>query len=244
MPSCPKCGFRVTEGALYCSVCAQPLSLTPAPDRSQTRTQATLPLGHYIKVGWYLFRQYPYGFIGFCLLNILLHVFAQAIPVLGSLVSSAVGPPLIMGNFIVAAMLLQRRTPQFRHFFSGFSFFWPLVWVSLLGSLLIAIGTILLIIPGIYLTVGYLFSSCLVLDRRLDFWPALELSRRTVTPMWFGFFAFLLLLLLINLGGALLLGLGLLATIPLSFCALTVAYGDLFGFQSDYSQEVPQLKTL
>ncbi|MEJ2671152.1 MAG: hypothetical protein P8168_02900 [Deltaproteobacteria bacterium] len=113
-----------------------------------------------------------------------------------------------------------------------------------MGSLLIAIGMIFLIIPGIYLTVSYLFASCLVVDRRMDFWPALELSRRTVTPLWFGFFAFLLLLILINLAGALLLGIGLLASIPISFCAVTVAYHDLFGFQSDYSQEAPRLKTL
>ena len=101
----------------------------------------------------------------------------------------------------------------------------------------------LLILPALYLAVAYLFSSCLVVDRRLDFWPALELSRRTVTPLWLGFFAFLLLLIVINLAGALLLGLGLLATIPLRSALLTVAYDDLFGFQSDYSREVPRLKT-
>jgi hypothetical protein len=29
-------------------------------------------------------------------------------------------------------------------------------------------------------------------------------------------------------------------TIPLSFCTATAAYADLFGLQSDYSQEVPR----
>jgi len=61
----------------------------------------------------------------------------------------------------------------------------------------------------------------------------MELSRRTVNPRWFGYFAFMLLLALLNLAGALLLGLGLLVTIPLSFCTVTAAYADLFGFQSD-----------
>ena len=54
----------------------------------------------------------------------------------------------------------------------------------------------------------------------------------------------MLLLIVINLAGALLLGIGLLATIPISFCALTVAYDDLFGFESDYTQGVPKLRTL
>jgi uncharacterized membrane protein len=203
-----------------------------------------LPLGQYLKIGWDLFKQYPYGFISFCLLNIFLHAVLQAIPFLGPVVSYVVSAPLILGNFIVAARLLHGHTPQFGDFFAGFYFFWPLFLVSLVSSILIAIGMILLIIPGIYLIVSYLFASCLVIDRRLDFWPAMELSRRTVTPLWFGFFAFLLLLIGINLAGALLLGLGLLATVPISFCALTVAYSDLFGCQSDYSQEVPRLKTM
>lgn len=167
----------------------------------------------------------------------------HAIPILGPLVSFAISPALMMGNFIVAAKLLHRHTPRFGDFFSGFFLLWPLLLVSLVGSLLIGIGMIFFIIPGIYLTVSYLFASCLVVDRRLDFWTALEMSRRTVTPLWFGFFAFLLLMLLINLAGALLLGIGLLASVPISFCALTVAFQDLFGFQSDYSQAVPGLKT-
>jgi hypothetical protein len=37
---------------------------------------------------------------------------------------------------------------------------------------------------------------------------------------------------LLNLAGALLLGLGLLVTIPVSFCTLTVAYADLFGLEA------------
>ena len=85
----------------------------------------------------------------------------------------------------------------------------PLLLLSLVAGLFIGIGTILLIIPGVYLVVAYLFASYLVVDRRLDFWPAMELSRLTVNPRWFGYFAFMLLLALLNLAGALLLGLGL-----------------------------------
>ena len=119
-----------------------------------------------------------------------------------------------MGNFIVSAKLLQGQTPEFRDFFSGFQYFLPLLLLSLVAGLFIGIGTILLIIPGVYLAVAYLFASYLVVDRRLDFWPAMELSRRTVNPRWFGYFAFVLLLALLNLAGAIALGLGLLVTIP------------------------------
>ena len=57
---------------------------------------------------------------------------------------------------------------------------------------------------------------------------------------WFGFFALVVVLLLLNLGGALLLGIGLLVTVPVSFCTLAVAYVDIFGLHSDYSEKVPR----
>ena len=243
MFQCPNCGHHLLGREARCPACGQSTPLSPPRHNlSPPRIPQSLPLGNYVKVGWELFKHYPYGFIAFCLLNIFINAVLNAIPLLGPLASLALSLPLVMGNFIVAARLLQGQTPQFRDFFSAFSFFWPLFLVSLISSILIAIGMILLIIPGVYLMVSYLFASCLVIDGSQDFWPAMELSRRTVMPQWFGFFAFLLLLIVMNLAGALLLGLGLLATIPISFCALTVAYNDLFGFKSDYTQGVPKLK--
>jgi len=191
-----------------------------------------LPLSDYFKTGWGLFKQYPGGFVGFCLIYLLIQAALHSIPYLGAVASFAVSTPLFMGNFIVSAKLLHGQTPEFRDFFAGFQYFLPLLLLSLVAGLFIGIGTLLLIIPGLYLIVAYMFASYLVVDRRLDFWPAMELSRHTVHPRWFGFFAFMLLVALLNLAGAVALGVGLLVTIPLSFCAVTAAYADLFGFQS------------
>jgi uncharacterized membrane protein len=233
MSHCPNCGNQLTGSESHCPACGQPTnSPPPILESSPTRTQAPLPLGAYFKTGWGLFKQYPGGFVGFCILNLLIQGALHAIPYLGPLVLAAISAPLFMGNFIVSAKLLQGQAPEFRDFFAGFQYFLPLLLLSLVAGLFIGIGTILLIIPGVYLAVAYLFASYLVVDRRLDFWPAMELSRLTVNPRWFGYFAFVLLFALLNLAGAIALGLGLLVTIPWSFCAVTAAYADLFGFQS------------
>ena len=233
MPYCPECGNQLTGSDPHCPACGQ---LTDAPppllEPSPARTQASLPLGDYFKTGWGLFMQYPGGFVGFCLLYLLTQAVLHSIPYVGAVASFAVSTPLLMGNFIVSAKLLHGQTPEFRDFFAGFQYILPLLLLSLVAGLFIGIGTLLLIIPGVYLAVAYLFASYLVVDRRLDFWPAMELSRRTVHPRWFGFFAFLLLLALLNLAGAVILGVGLLVTIPVSFCAVTVAYAEIFGLQS------------
>jgi len=231
MPYCPECGHQLTGSEPNCPGCGQP---TPPPllEPAPPRTPESLPLGDYFKTGWGLFKQYPGGFVGFCLINLLIQGVLNSLSYVGAVASVAVTSPLFMGNFIVSAKLLQGQTPEFRDFFAGFRYFLPLLLLSLIAGLFIGIGTLLLIIPGIYLAVAYLFASYLVVDRRLDFWPAMELSRRTVNPRWFGFFAFMLLLVLLNLAGAVLLGVGLLVTIPVSFCAVTVAYAEIFGLQS------------
>lgn len=240
MPQCPHCHGLVPEGAVSCPSCGQPVAVilpTPTPSPGYT-----LALGEYLKAGWVLFKQYPGGFVGFFLIYFVGQIVLNYAGKIGWLAALVVGPPMMMGNFIVSAKLLQQQTPEFSDFFAGFQFFLPLLLLALVSSVLVSIGLVLLIIPGVYLAVGYLFASCLVVDRRLDFWPAMELSRRTVTPMWFSIFAFCLLLLLLNVAGALLLGLGLLVSVPLSICSLTAAYADVFGLQSDYSGKVPSLQ--
>jgi len=46
---------------------------------------------------------------------------------------------------------------------------------------------------------------------------------------WFAFFGFFILLGLINILGFLLLGVGLLVTIPATYCAIYAAYEDIVG---------------
>ena len=233
MPYCPECGNQLTGSESHCPACGQAIdSPLPISELSPPRIPESLPLGDYLKTGWGLFKQYPGGFVGFCLLYFVIQAALHVIPFVGLVAAAVISTPLLMGNFIVSAKLLHGQPPEFRDFFEGFQYFLPLLLLSLVAGLFISIGTILFIIPGIYLAVAYLFASYLVVDRGLDFWPAMDLSRRTVTPRWFGYFAFALLVVLLNLAGAVALGVGLLVTIPVSFCAVTAAYADLFGFQS------------
>ena len=233
MSYCPECGNQLTGSESHCPTCGHAANApVPALEPSPAPMQASLPLGGYLKTGWGLFMQYPGGFAGFCLLTLVIQVALRAVPFVGPVAALAVTSPLFMGNFIVCAKLLQGQAPEFRDFFAGFQYFLPLLLLSLVAGLFIGIGTILLLIPGIYLAVAYMFASYLVVDRRLDFWPAMELSRHTVNPHWFGYFALMLLVVLLNLGGAIALVVGLLVTIPLSFCTVTAAYADLFGLRS------------
>lgn len=240
MPPCHNCNHELTGSELHCPACGQPTGFPPPlTEPSPARSQEPLPLGDCLKTGWGLFMQYPGGFVGFCLVYLLIQAVLHSVPYVGALASFAVSTPLLMGNFIVCAKLLQGQPPEFRDFFQGFQYFLPLLLLSLIAGVFIAIGMVLLIIPGVYLIVAYMFASYLVVDRGLDFWPAMELSRRTVNLRWFSYFAFALLVVLLNLAGAIALGVGLLVTIPLSFCTVTVLYAEIFGLHADYARGVP-----
>jgi hypothetical protein len=188
--------------------------------------------GDYLKAGWELFKQNMLGFIGFSVVALIVVFALNAKAGLGQVLAYVIGPPLWAGLIIVAMKLLLQQPTEVNDFTNGFRFILPLLLYSVVSSIFISIGFVLVIIPGLYLLVGYLFTTWLILDRGLDFWPAMELSRKTVHKHWFEVFGFFLVLCLINLGGLLLLGLGTLVTVPWTLCTLTVAYKDIFGIRS------------
>lgn len=207
-------------------------------DDSLIRLEDTIPAdyrirpGYYLKAGWELFKQNLAGFIGFTVVALILLFALNTMAGLGQVAAYVVGPPLWAGFIIVAMKILLGQPTQVNDFTTGFQHILPLLLYSVVSSIFISVGFVLLIIPGLYLLVGYLFTSWLIVDRRLDFWPAMEISRKTVHKHFFEVFGFFLLLCLVNLGGILLFGLGLLLTVPWTLCSLTIAYQDIFGIKS------------
>ncbi len=240
MPLCPHCQQEIPADSVYCSRCGQALGSSP-PSTDQVQEPAApvgeLPLGAYLKTGWELFKTYPAGFVGFTLLYFLIGAAMHAVPKVGWLAFFMVQTPLAAGFFLVHGRLLKRQPVEFSHFFGGFRshLLIPLILLGVVSQTLITLGLLLLLVPGIYLAVSYLFAPLFLLDQGRDFWPAMEASRQTVTNRWFSFFGFFLLLVLINLGGALLFGVGLLVTIPVSYGAVLAAYEGTIGLKSSFT---------
>ncbi len=119
-----------------------------------------------------------------------------------------------------------------RDAFSGFTrAFVNLVAISILVSLIVTVGLIFLIIPGIYFGVAYSFAYMLATDRRLPIWEAMETSRRTATRQWWRVFGLLLLGIPFGLLGFAALGVGIFVAGPLIVGAGAYAYEDLFNPQ-------------
>ncbi len=103
-----------------------------------------------------------------------------------------------------------------------------------LTAILLVLG-ILLLIPAIYLGVAYTFSIPLIVDRKAEFWPAMETSRKLITRQWLPFFGFSVVLFLINMGGLLACCIGVFFTAPLTICAIAAAYESIVGLAGEAS---------
>lgn len=118
---------------------------------------------------------------------------------------------------------------SFNDVFSGLGLFVPLLITALLMTALIYIGTLLFVIPGIYLGVAYMLAIPLVIERGLSPWQALETSRKAINQHWFKVFGLFLALGVIMIIGMIPLGIGLIWTLPLFIISMGVLYRTIFG---------------
>jgi uncharacterized membrane protein len=186
----------------------------------------------YVQKGWEMFREHIGEFIGFTLVIFAASVISSKMSVLGSLLFSALAAPLYAGYSIAAFRILSGQSFQFSDFFRGFNYFLPLFLAGLASGIIVSVGIALLILPGIYLAIGYMLTTFLIIDHRMEFWQAMETSRKIITKNWFAFFVFALILFLINLLGIIALGVGLLVSAPVTACAAAIAYKEIVGLHS------------
>ncbi|MFZ5806422.1 MAG: GYF domain-containing protein [Verrucomicrobiota bacterium] len=100
---------------------------------------------------------------------------------------------------------------------------------GIVSSLLIGLGALLCLLPGIYLGVAYMFALPLIIDKEMGFWDAMELSRKKVTEQWWWILLFGLVAVLVGISGAILCGVGLLFTAPVACAMVMCAYETLFN---------------
>jgi predicted Ser/Thr protein kinase len=139
--------------------------------------------------------------------------------------------PLIGGLYYYFLKKVRREKTTVEAAFCGFNRerFLHLFLAGFATSLMTWVGFFCLVLPGIYLWVAWMFTLPLVVDKQLDFWSAMELSRKVVTQHWFKFFGMTLLMVLLAFAGALVLWVGLLVAMPIIFLTRMYAYEDIFG---------------
>ena len=198
-----------------------------------------LDIGSCLRRGWTLVRSDFWPIVGVTALMLVLLGLLGAI---GGTIDSTgqrhqssgltllLGGPFWGGLFLFFLKKIRGERSSVETAFSGFKIaLLQLFLAGLVTTLLKGLGFVCLILPGIYLSVAWLFVLPLVIDKRLDFWPAMQLSLKTIHKHWWKFFGLWVVLMLFNLAGLLVCFVGLFVTIPISLAARMYAYEDIFN---------------
>lgn len=182
---------------------------------------------------WKLVKTNFWPLIGTTLLMIIVQAFINTIPILGLFASVVIGAVFSGGLQYYYLKKIRGIPTTAGDAFSGFSLaFLPLMLGGLVGTSLTVLGFILLIIPGIYLCVAYLFTWLLIIDKKMDFWAALEVSRRVISAQWWQMFGLILLAIPFLILGFICLIVGVFVAIVLVSAAIIYAYEDLCSSSS------------
>lgn len=176
------------------------------------------------KEAWALFGKAPEVFItiAFALLGAVMVLGSW--PVIGqfaSLLLSAVGPAAF---FLVAQEVASKGSASFESLKGLVPLFPQLLALTVVKSLIVGVGFLLLVLPGIYLCVLLAFADLFVVTENKSFVDALKASRDLVHGSWFRVFGLLIVIGVIAFSGVLLIGIGLLATIPFAALMLFTAF--------------------
>ena len=188
----------------------------------------------WIQQGWELYKANIGVWIVASLLVIVINV-----ATLGLL-----GGPMMAGLVWMALVLVDRKDPkpQMGDVFKGFDYFlqsflfylvWGIIMLAIsLVSLIPCVGTLVVIVVSITLHTALMFGLFLIVDKKMDFWPASMLSLNVVKPNFFPFLGLLVVAMLIGHVGAIACGIGVIVTMPIAVCILAVAYRNVFGVQA------------
>ncbi|RPI01704.1 MAG: hypothetical protein EHM72_05855 [Calditrichaeota bacterium] len=206
-----------------------PESINPTATNSSPVSQGTVNIGSWFSRAWEIVSA---DFSNFVILGL---IYCAMIAVASSTVVGAflVVGPLSVGFFIIIFNKMKGIPLKIGDIARGFDYFLAAVLSNILVGFFVGLGTIFCIIPGIVVAALYLFVAPFIADKKLDFWEAMEASRKSISGHVFELSIFIFLLFIVNLIGVLLCVVGLLASIPLSFVAIAVAYEDLVGVNKE-----------
>ena len=188
----------------------------------------TVSIKESLKFGWNAFKKDVWVYVG-----------ATAVVLVASVVISKIGEDVPLVNIVGTVLswwLFLGLTRMTLNSYAGlpvkfemlFKESWNVLWryalASIVSLIIIGIGLILLIVPGIIAQVMLCLAAFLVLEKSMKPIEALKESRRMTKGKRWDLFLFILVLILINVVGALPFGLGLLVTLPVSLLAFAHVY--------------------
>lgn len=147
---------------------------------------------------------------------------------IGNIAAWIINVIIDMGIIRIALKLVDMEKPSFSDLFQGKSLI-NYILASIINCVIIAVGFILLIIPGIIFAFRLQFAKYLVIDKGMGPVDAIHKSWDMTRGITWNLFLFSLLLVLINILGLIAFLVGLFITVPLTMVANAFVYRKLLS---------------
>ncbi|MFT3928939.1 MAG: hypothetical protein QM709_01475 [Spongiibacteraceae bacterium] len=156
---------------------------------------------------------------------------------LSSVLMMAIVAPIGVGLFMLGVRRSVAAPISATMILGHYNRFAALAITQVLLYIATIIGFLLLIIPGIYLSIALCLALPLALDKKMGPMEALNTSRKAIGKHWFSVFGLFLTITLLNAATILTLGIGLIWTIPMSIIAVGILYRNIFGCEIETISE-------
>lgn len=136
---------------------------------------------------------------------------------------------IMMGLINISIKFNDNIKVEFSDFFSKYYLFFKVVAASIISGILVLLGFIFFIVPGIILIIKFQFVTFLIIDQEMGPIEALRKSYAITKGVKWELYLFAQLLFLINILGLLAFVVGILVTYPLTFVARAFVYRRLLS---------------
>ncbi len=144
-----------------------------------------------------------------------------------NLILSFVIAPLSVGVYVYMLNFVRKKSYNIQDLFSQLKNFIPIILITFLVSLFISLWSILLIIPGIIVALGYSMVVYLIADGSIDVWGTLKKSKDMMKGFKWDYLVFNLSFIGWIILGALTFGVAFIYVIPYINIANTLYYEEL-----------------
>ena len=200
--------------------------------------KAEVKIGDWVSRGFELYKS-----------NIGTMIAAGAIAmVLSAVTMGILGGPMMAGLIMIVLATLRKQEPKpgagdvfkgFEVFANAFLFVLVFFLVGLVLNVIPLLGQLLYVVYSLGVGTLVMFGLFLIADRRMAFWPAAMASIEKVKPNFWPFLGLYVVSCIIGSLGMILCGIGVLITIPIHFCIMSVAYSEVFAPGAETASCVP-----
>ena len=137
--------------------------------------------------------------------------------------------PMNVGLFMIAVHRSVDRPCSWNEVIAYFPKVGALVLATLLMYIAVFIGFLLLLLPGIYLSIALSLAAPLIVDKNLSAVQALQASRKAISKHWFTVFGLYLMFIPISIACFVTLGIGAIWAMPFGYMIIGIIYRNIFG---------------